>query len=128
MFIKGDYAQTRASSTFLRWIQAFFALIIRKCHLKKNYEEKSYPYLSCFGKNKFLFKFIKKHSLDSPQEGAWFFMLSFVHCPLYLLFDKIVLITEWRNVMKHLDGILHYDAEYGVLLTEQQAAGIVVQK
>ena len=27
-------------STFLRWIQAFFALNIGKWHLKKNYEEK----------------------------------------------------------------------------------------
>ncbi len=27
--------------------------------------------------------------------------------------------------MKYLDGILHYDAEYGVLLTEQQAAGMI---
>ena len=33
----------------------FLALNIGKCHLKKNYEEKSYPHLSFFGekKNKF---------------------------------------------------------------------------
>ncbi len=35
----------KESSTFLQWIQAFFALNIGKCHLKKNYEEKSYPHL-----------------------------------------------------------------------------------
>ena len=46
----------KESSTFLRRIQAFIALDIGKCHLKENYEEKSYPHLSFFGKNKFLFK------------------------------------------------------------------------
>ena len=30
----------------------FFALNIGKCHLKKNYEEKSYPHLSFFGEKK----------------------------------------------------------------------------
>ena len=33
----------------------FFALNIGKCHLKKNYEEKSYPHLSFFGEKKINF-------------------------------------------------------------------------
>ncbi len=36
------------SSTFLQRIQTLFALTISKCHLKKNYEEKSYPHISLF--------------------------------------------------------------------------------
>ncbi len=47
----------RESSIFLWLIQFFFALNIGKCHLKKNYEEKSYPHLSffkiCFYLNRF---------------------------------------------------------------------------
>ncbi len=33
----------------------FIALNIGKCHLKKNYEEKSYPHLSFFGEKKINF-------------------------------------------------------------------------
>ncbi len=32
--------EQKESSTFLRWIQAFFALNIGNCHLKKNYKKK----------------------------------------------------------------------------------------
>ncbi len=47
----------------------------------------------------------QKKSLDSPQEGAWFLMLSFVHSPLYNRL-KLKCIRERKLILFVNQGFL----------------------